>query len=82
MKRVHNNPLSKRITITFILIFICIVGGDYARAAESPWDKFVPPPDDKFDWIQLTSGEWLKGELKFLYDFQVEFDSDKLDLLT
>jgi hypothetical protein len=36
---------------------------------------------DKFDWIQLTSGEWLKGDLKVLYDDELEFDSDELDLL-
>jgi hypothetical protein len=34
-----------------------------------------------FDWIQLTSGEWLKGELKVLYNDSLEFDSDELDLL-
>ena len=28
-----------------------------------PWESPPPPPDD-FDWIQLKSGEWLKGELK------------------
>jgi putative salt-induced outer membrane protein YdiY len=50
--------------------------------ADSSWDKFVPPPDAKFDWIQLTSGEWLKGELKVLYNFKVEFDSDELALQT
>ena len=27
-----------------------------------PW-KPPPPPPDEFDWIQLKSGEWLKGEL-------------------
>ena len=43
------------------------------------WDAFVPPLD-KFDWIQLKSGEWLKGELKVLYDKKLEFDSDELDL--
>jgi hypothetical protein len=36
---------------------------------------------DKFDWIQLTSGEWLKGYLKVLYEDKLEFDSDELDLL-
>lgn len=46
----------------------------------SEWDKFVPPRDEKFDWIQLTSGEWLKGELNFLYNYSLEFDSDELDL--
>ncbi len=40
-----------------------------------------PPPPDDFDWIQLTSGEWLKGELKVLYEKKLEFDSDKLGLL-
>ena len=40
------------------------------------------PEATHFDWIQLTSGEWLKGELKSMYNKIVEFDSDKLDLLT
>jgi hypothetical protein len=41
-----------------------------------------PPPADAFDWVQLTSGEWLKGELIALYDGSLEFDSDELDNLT
>jgi len=40
-----------------------------------------PDTSDGFDWIELTSGEWLRGELKALYDDKLEFDSDKLDLL-
>ncbi|WP_455202337.1 DUF481 domain-containing protein [Kaarinaea lacus] len=53
-----------------------------AKAAQinAAWDEFVPPPDDKYDWIQLTSDEWLKGELKVLYNFELEFDSDEMDL--
>ena len=47
---------------------------------QAAWTPPVPPPDD-FDWIQLNSGEWLKGELKVLYDDNVEFDSDELGLL-
>jgi putative salt-induced outer membrane protein YdiY len=38
-----------------------------------------PPMPDKFDWVQLTSGEWLKGEIKVMYEDALEFDSDKLD---
>ena len=45
------------------------------------WTPPPPPPDD-FDWIQLNSGEWLKGEFKVLYSDKVEFDSEELDLLT
>lgn len=51
----------------------------FAHAVES-WDAFVPPADSKFDWIQLDSGEWLKGDLKGMYNESLEFDSDKMDL--
>ena len=37
---------------------------------------------EKFDWIQLKSGEWLKGEFIAMYDHEMEFDSDELDDLT
>jgi putative salt-induced outer membrane protein YdiY len=50
-------------------------------ASEGPiWPPSSDIPKD-FDWIQLTSGEWLKGDLKVLYDDKLEFDSDELDLL-
>lgn len=45
------------------------------------WASFEPPEDDKFDWIQLYSKEWLKGEIITLYNFVLEFDSDELGLL-
>jgi putative salt-induced outer membrane protein YdiY len=35
---------------------------------------------DKFDWVQLPSGEWLGGEIKVLYEDSVEFDSDEMGL--
>lgn len=39
------------------------------------------PPEDGYDWIGLTSGEWLKGELISLYDDQLSFESDVLGVL-
>ena len=45
------------------------------------WETSTPTATD-FDWVQLVSGEWLKGEIKGLYEDKLEFDSDKLDLLT
>jgi len=45
-----------------------------------PWKPSVPPPRE-FDWLQLTSEEWLKGEFKVLYRKKLEFDSDELGLL-
>jgi putative salt-induced outer membrane protein YdiY len=40
----------------------------------------VPSPE-AFDWIRLKSGEWLKGEIKYLRDETMLFDSDELDEL-
>jgi len=50
-------------------------------APAEPWAPSAPRPDE-FDWIELTSGEWLKGRFKVLQDRKVEFDSEELDLQT
>src|SRR5437867_1784484 len=40
------------------------------------------PPEDGFDWIQLRSGEWLKGRIKAMQERKLEFDSEELNELT
>ena len=46
--------------------------------------RWLPPNigEGKSDWVQLKSGEWLKGQFKYLQQKQIEFDSDELDELT
>jgi putative salt-induced outer membrane protein YdiY len=77
-------------TVTTLLLGMSIGVNPYAMAQDSQTaatdtdeDKVAwtppPPPPDEFDWIQLNSGEWLKGEFKVLYDDSVEFDSEELD---
>ena len=34
---------------------------------------------DGSDWVQLKSGEWLKGDLKYIQNKEIEFDSDEMD---
>ena len=52
-------------------------------AAGSAQDFAPPSPSAKSkDWIRLTSGEWLRGEIHWLRDDDLEFDSEELDLLT
>jgi len=63
--------------------FLLILGWTCSPAfglTESSSDHFVPP-DDGYDWIQLTSGEWLKGELIRMFEDELKFDSDGLDML-
>lgn len=52
-----------------------------ARSSAPTWPASVPP-DVAWDWIQLTSGEWLKGELRSMEQDKIDFDSDKLNALT
>lgn len=71
-------------TVDFIKKLIKVPEPEVAEAKKEvdPWEAFMPPPDSTFDWIQLTSGEWLKGDFKVLYDYEIEFDSDEMDLQT
>ncbi len=40
------------------------------------------PKDDKYDWIQLSSLEMLKGTLNYLYEEKVEFKSKEFGTLS
>lgn len=71
----------KRNACTTTILVLILVFTAHTFGAET-WEDFDPPVDTKYDWIQLTSGEWLKGDFKVLYDGEIEFDSDELDLLT
>lgn len=71
---------------------VITTNGPVAEAKKRWWGKAgasVPPPElswvppaDTFDWIQLKSGEWLRGRIKGMQDRELEFDSEELDDLT
>jgi len=74
-------------------VLICVLlllAGAPASAAESPApprttalpDLSWLPPDDNFDWVQLKSGEWLKGKIKAIQERELIFDSSELDYRT
>ncbi len=46
--------------------------------------EWQPPGigQDGADWVQLKSGEWLRGEIRYIQNKEVEFDSDELEELT
>ena len=63
----------------FLLLLIALFAINASAEDESGGWK---PSATEFDWLQLTSGEWLKGEIKSMYNETIEFDSDKLKLLS
>jgi putative salt-induced outer membrane protein YdiY len=55
-----------------------------ATAAQPSTNAWRPPGigRDGADWLQLKSGEWLRGRLKYIQERKVEFDSDELEDLS
>ncbi len=51
------------------------------HAASGVGDTYVLEFGDTFDWIQMVSGEWVKGNIERMRNENLEFDSDKLDML-
>ena len=68
------------VPIVVVAIAIAVLPGPANAQQETRW---MPPPPNpqQSDWVKLTSGEWLRGEIKFLRDDEFEFDSEELDLL-
>jgi len=54
------------------------------EAANREAQRWQPPTFDvqQWDWIQVDSGEWVKGRIKTLHNQSVEFDSDHFDLIS
>lgn len=64
-----------------LLVTVLAASVDISHAETVPWDKdFVPPPGE-YSWVQLDSGEWLKGDIIAIYDDRLAFDSDHFDNL-
>jgi len=71
----------------YILIFILVLSSAVAVSKPLPeilttWQQPTPEFSQKFDWLRLTTGEWLKGDIISMYDDELEFKSVEFDLLT
>ncbi len=64
--------------LILIATFVLAASPVLAEDGEKSWQPQPPMPDD-FDWIQMTSGEWLKGEIIAMYEEELEFDSKEFD---
>jgi putative salt-induced outer membrane protein YdiY len=60
------------------MILSCALSSVTAKGFTPEIDK----KDDEWDWVKLDSGEWLKGELRVMYEDEVEFDSDHFGVIT
>lgn len=64
-------------TVRAVILLVCLaLVGPAALAAGEPWSDDFSPPPGKYSWVQLDTGEWLKGDIIALYDEILVFDSD------
>lgn len=71
-----------RTVLVGVVILLILTNGINHSVGEEETEIWQPPSPkpDAHDWVQLTSGEWLKGKIIALYEKELEFDSDKLKL--
>jgi hypothetical protein len=70
-----------RLPVLIAFIIIAAISAPPSIAANEGNGGWQPPPPmpDDFDWVQMTSGEWLKGEIIAMYEDSLEFDSEEFD---
>ncbi len=65
------------------LVFITFVS--HGKKTKENTELWIPPTpvfSQQFDWLQLRSGEWLKGDIISMYDDELEFESEKFNTIT
>jgi len=78
MTHSQDRRLTDIVLITALTAILFAPGPVTADDGNESWQPPPPMPDD-FDWVQMTSGEWLKGEIIAMYDKELEFDSEEFD---
>lgn len=53
-----------------------------AQSTLPKWQTPIPVFKQEFDWLRLTSNEWLKGDIIAMYNEKLEFDSDEMGVHT
>ncbi len=49
------------------------------KKLQALWEDQSPTPK-KYDWVQTKSGEWFKGDIKAMFNEELDFDSDEIGL--
>ena len=63
---------------------LLVVCGGMAVAEEEPPGDWYPRSDfaGQFDWVQMRTGEWVKGRIIAMYEGDLEFDSREFKRVT
>ena len=81
MEAIYMASLFKNICLTLVILFF-VTAVQSKETEQTDWQTPTPIFKQKYDWLRLSSGEWLKGDIVSMYDDVLEFDSDELDMQT
>ncbi len=70
---------TKKVSISEVIDAIDEDGDIDVSTLQAPWEDLSPTPKTH-DWIQTKTGEWFRGEIKAMYDDELEFESDEMGL--
>lgn len=73
------NALLWKVLAIFCFVLL-VTQVNAAEPTDDNWQKPIPSFKQEFDWLKLSSDEWLKGDIISMYDDELEFDSDELDV--
>lgn len=84
-------PMRSLLVLSLALLVPCLALAEGDDAGPGPverrplWSGSWDPPEvdpGGWDWVRLTSDEWVKGEIVVMRDFELKFDSDEFDIVT
>ena len=81
MPATHGRTALSALCVAAVFILLLAVpfpAGAQDKESTPGWHPHGPEKDMK-DWVQLKSGEWLRGEIELFRDLKMDFDSDELD---
>jgi len=70
-----------RLLFTYLALITFATYGQQSGDSPDIWSPPVPSFSQKFDWLKLKSGEWLKGDIVSMYDDELEFESEEFDTI-
>ena len=65
----------------FVTLVSSISYGQHPSEHTAVWRAPTPIFSQQFDWLQLRSGEWLRGDIISMYEDELEFDSDEFNTI-
>jgi len=70
-----------KLLFLFLIVISSVSHGQEGTGQSEYWNPPIPAFSQKFDWLMLHSGEWLKGDIISMYEDELEFDSKEFDIV-